>query len=421
MELLFGRLDGRTASFARHPRPGRALLPRRLPRDPARAPTSSQPRQARTTGRRRSCSRPRRSAARCGCSCARCGGCRRELDWHATIWLRDPGCRAGCVAAAAAARPRAARRSGRRLRGPAPGARATSPWRPRRRRRRRPQLVLRALAGGAVPVAARLPEYEEALREGELGLLFEPRDADHARRTARAAGRRPEADRPVPEADRGVHHASSSGAGPRTSSRSSTREVAGRRHDPDGRPARPQAAGRARPDPRRPAHAHRPLARLRHARSTPCSRRRREVGPRARSPSPTTTRSRARSRRAIGCGDGRRQGDRGRGGQDRRPGRGDRPLHRGEDPARDDASRRRSPRSAARGGWSTCPTPSTGCTPCPTTSTCSTWWRTSTRSRSSTRAWPSRPSTRRPPASRPSTGSWPAPAPTATWPRGSAR
>jgi predicted metal-dependent phosphoesterase TrpH/glycosyltransferase involved in cell wall biosynthesis len=41
-----------------------------------------------------------------------------------------------------------------------------------------PQLVLRALGGGAVPVASRLPAYEEVLREGELGLLFEPRDAD---------------------------------------------------------------------------------------------------------------------------------------------------------------------------------------------------------------------------------------------------
>ena len=40
-----------------------------------------------------------------------------------------------------------------------------------------PHLLLRALAGGAVPVAARLPEYEEILREGELGLLFEPKDA----------------------------------------------------------------------------------------------------------------------------------------------------------------------------------------------------------------------------------------------------
>jgi predicted metal-dependent phosphoesterase TrpH len=41
-----------------------------------------------------------------------------------------------------------------------------------------PQLVLRALGGGAVPVAARLPAYEEAICDGELGLLFEPRDAD---------------------------------------------------------------------------------------------------------------------------------------------------------------------------------------------------------------------------------------------------
>ena len=41
-----------------------------------------------------------------------------------------------------------------------------------------PQLVLRALAGGAVPVASRVPEYEEALAAGERGLLFEPRDAE---------------------------------------------------------------------------------------------------------------------------------------------------------------------------------------------------------------------------------------------------
>jgi len=40
-----------------------------------------------------------------------------------------------------------------------------------------PQLVLRAMAGGAVPVVSRLPQYEELLRDGELGPLFEPRDA----------------------------------------------------------------------------------------------------------------------------------------------------------------------------------------------------------------------------------------------------
>jgi predicted metal-dependent phosphoesterase TrpH len=38
--------------------------------------------------------------------------------------------------------------------------------------------VLRMLAGGAVPVVSRLPQYEELVGHGELGLLFEPRDAD---------------------------------------------------------------------------------------------------------------------------------------------------------------------------------------------------------------------------------------------------
>ena len=41
-----------------------------------------------------------------------------------------------------------------------------------------PQYVLRAIAGGAVPVTSRLPEYEEALDDGERGLLFEPRDTE---------------------------------------------------------------------------------------------------------------------------------------------------------------------------------------------------------------------------------------------------
>ena len=41
-----------------------------------------------------------------------------------------------------------------------------------------PGLLVRALGAGAVPVAARLPAYEEVLRDGELGLLFEPGDAE---------------------------------------------------------------------------------------------------------------------------------------------------------------------------------------------------------------------------------------------------
>jgi predicted metal-dependent phosphoesterase TrpH/glycosyltransferase involved in cell wall biosynthesis len=41
-----------------------------------------------------------------------------------------------------------------------------------------PSLLLKAVAADCVPVATRLPVYEEALRDGELGLLFEPLDAD---------------------------------------------------------------------------------------------------------------------------------------------------------------------------------------------------------------------------------------------------
>ncbi len=41
-----------------------------------------------------------------------------------------------------------------------------------------PDLLLRAIAAGAVPLASRTPVYEEALAEGERGLLFEPADVD---------------------------------------------------------------------------------------------------------------------------------------------------------------------------------------------------------------------------------------------------
>ena len=41
-----------------------------------------------------------------------------------------------------------------------------------------PGLLVRALGAGVVPVAARLPAYEEVLGDGELGLLFEPGDVD---------------------------------------------------------------------------------------------------------------------------------------------------------------------------------------------------------------------------------------------------
>ena len=75
VELFFGRLDARTASFEAT----RELMQRVFPADYARAAARRDRRVARPRARRaRSGSRSatRRSAPRCGSSCARCGGCR---------------------------------------------------------------------------------------------------------------------------------------------------------------------------------------------------------------------------------------------------------------------------------------------------------------------------------------------------------
>jgi predicted metal-dependent phosphoesterase TrpH/glycosyltransferase involved in cell wall biosynthesis len=174
VELLFGRLDGRTASFAatrdlieryfpgdyRIILPGADLLERPDAQDgPPEIVFSAE---------------EERGAMRLFLRALR--RLPTELDWRATIWLRDPAS-APAVSLSRRLRERV------RLAGPADGseaqhlARATIAVAASAGAAPAPQLVLRALAGGAVPVVARLPQYEEALREGELGLLFEPRDA----------------------------------------------------------------------------------------------------------------------------------------------------------------------------------------------------------------------------------------------------
>ena len=99
-----------------------------------------------------------------------------ELDWTATVWLRDPAGMASPLQLPRRLRERV------RLAGPADGSEAEHLGRaaivvaastgvaPS------PQLVLRALGASAVPVVANLPQYAELLDDGELGLLFEPRD-----------------------------------------------------------------------------------------------------------------------------------------------------------------------------------------------------------------------------------------------------
>jgi glycosyltransferase involved in cell wall biosynthesis len=174
VERLFGRLDGRTASFAatrdmieryfpgeyRVIRPGADLLHRP-------SANSGPPEIVFSAEEERGALRLFLRALR---------KLPAGLDWRATVWLRDPAA-APTISLSRRLRERV------RLAGPTDGseaqhlARADIAVAASAGAAPAPQLVLRALAGGAVPVVSRLPQYEEALRDGELGLLFEPRDS----------------------------------------------------------------------------------------------------------------------------------------------------------------------------------------------------------------------------------------------------
>ena len=175
VERLFGRLDGRTASFAAT----RDLVARYFPGDyrvihpgadlvrrPARGPDREIIDIVYSVEEDRAGLRLFLRALR---------KLPAALPWHATVWSREREPGLGL--------PRALR-DRVRFAGPTEGSEAqhlssadivvaassgTAPA---------PQLLFRAMAGGAIPVAARLPTYEEALQEGERGLLFEARDVD---------------------------------------------------------------------------------------------------------------------------------------------------------------------------------------------------------------------------------------------------
>jgi predicted metal-dependent phosphoesterase TrpH/glycosyltransferase involved in cell wall biosynthesis len=100
-----------------------------------------------------------------------------DNDWTATIWLPDPAAVASPLQLPRRLRERV------RLAGPADGteaehlARADIAVAASTGVAPSSQLVLRALGAGTVPVVANLPQYAELLDDGELGLLFDPRDA----------------------------------------------------------------------------------------------------------------------------------------------------------------------------------------------------------------------------------------------------
>jgi glycosyltransferase involved in cell wall biosynthesis len=175
VELFFGRLDARTASF----RATRDLICRHFPGEYEVIPPGADLAERPHRGGREMVdifysAEEERSSLRVFLRALR--RLPPQLPWHATIWSRLPS-DLGSLTLPRALRERVT------LAGPTDGSEAqhlaraqiavaastgTAPA---------PQYVLRAIAGGAVPVVSRLPEYEEALDDGERGLLFEPRDA----------------------------------------------------------------------------------------------------------------------------------------------------------------------------------------------------------------------------------------------------
>jgi hypothetical protein len=177
VELLFGRLDGRTASF----KTTRDLMQRYFPGDyrVIRPGADLVPRDGARSDREVVeivyLLHEERSALRLFLRALR--RLPPELPWAATVWARQPAALPQ-ISLSRAIRDRV------RFVGPEDGSDAqflagaqifvaasngTAPA---------PHTLLRAMAGGAVPVTSRLPLYEELLDEGELGLLFEPRDAE---------------------------------------------------------------------------------------------------------------------------------------------------------------------------------------------------------------------------------------------------
>jgi predicted metal-dependent phosphoesterase TrpH/glycosyltransferase involved in cell wall biosynthesis len=174
--LLFGRLDGRTASWT----VTRDLVARYFPGDYRVIPPGAELAPRPHAGDREVVeilyvAEEERSAMRLFLRALR--RLPPHLPWHATIWARIPSAEPA-VPVARAIRDRV------RFVGPADGSEAqhvakadivvvaSSGAAPAA------QLPFRAMAGGAVPVASRLPQYEEALADGDRGLLFEPRDTD---------------------------------------------------------------------------------------------------------------------------------------------------------------------------------------------------------------------------------------------------
>jgi predicted metal-dependent phosphoesterase TrpH/glycosyltransferase involved in cell wall biosynthesis len=173
VERFFGRLDARTASFdatrqlmerafpARYQvlRPGAEMVAREAPRagEPLRiAFVDQEDRQALRLFLRALRRLPAEPAWRATIFTpvgARTSALRSRVRDHVDVVTAEEGSEAGVLASADVLVAASAGQA------PVPG------------------VLVRALGAGAIPVAARLPAYAEVLRDGDLGLLFEPGDA----------------------------------------------------------------------------------------------------------------------------------------------------------------------------------------------------------------------------------------------------
>ena len=173
VERFFGRLDARTASFEAT----RELMEHAFPATYGVICAGRRDARARRAPATR-CGSPSsttRSARRCGCSCARCAGCPRTST-GARPSSRPPAPRTSALRSRLRDRVEVVTAEETTEEQVLAGAdivvAASVGQAPA------PGLLVRALGAGAVPVAARLPAYEEVLRDGELGLLFEPGDVE---------------------------------------------------------------------------------------------------------------------------------------------------------------------------------------------------------------------------------------------------
>jgi predicted metal-dependent phosphoesterase TrpH/glycosyltransferase involved in cell wall biosynthesis len=234
VDLLFGRLDGRTASFEAT----REVVQRYFPGEyrVIRPGAELEPRAARDETETVDIlfsTEEERGALRLFLRALR--KLPHELPWQATIWTRDPALQPA-VPLAKAIRDRV------HFVGPQQGseaqfmARADIVVATSSGAAPAPQLLIRALAGGAVPVASRLPVYEEAVGAGDLGLLFEPRDTEtlaaQITRLMREPDLRGQFARRIAD-----EHESFRWSRVADEFEALYADIAGRRHDPAGRPA----------------------------------------------------------------------------------------------------------------------------------------------------------------------------------------